>query len=74
MHRKLLLGLALAFAATAAIAIPPGPDEIGEFYFYFDEAGNEVGGASIDCQGHYSEWGVRTANYSAGHRICPPDR
>jgi hypothetical protein len=28
------IGLAAALVATVALARPPGPDEIGEFYFY----------------------------------------
>lgn len=67
-------GLAAAMVATVALARPPGPDEIGEFYFYFDAAGNEVGHAQLSCSGVYTESGVRTANYSAGHMICPPPR
>ncbi len=70
----LALGLAAALVATAALARPPGPDEIGEFYVYFDEAGNVVGQAELSCDGIYSESGVRTSRYSAGHMICPPPR
>lgn len=68
------LGLAVAMVATAALARPPGPDEIGEFYVYFDAAGNVVGEAQLGCDGVYTESGVRTANYSVGHMICPPPR
>lgn len=68
------LGLTAALVATAALARPPGPDEIGEFYFYYDAANKVVGEARLSCDGKYSESGVRTANYSSGHLICPPPR
>lgn len=75
MHRKtaLTLGLLAALVATAAIARPPGPDEIGEFYFYFDQNGEIVGSASLDCEGNLYKSGVRTNFYSSGHAICNPD-
>ena len=62
MRRKtaLTLGLLAALVATAAIARPPGPDEIGEFYFYFDQNGEIVGSASLDCEGNLYESGIRT--------------
>ena len=68
------LGLSAALVATAALARPPGPDEIGEFDFYFDAAGNVVGQAELSCSGVYTESGVRTAKYSSGHMVCPPPR
>lgn len=68
------LGLAAALVATAALARPPGPDEIGEFYVYFDASGTVVGQAQLSCSGVYSESGVRTNRYSAGHMTCPPPR
>lgn len=75
MRNKIVIGLGLAAAlvATAALARPPGPDEIGEFYFYFDENGKEVGSAELSCKGVLTETGVRTNNYSSGHMICNPD-
>jgi len=69
----LALGLCAALAATVAFARPPGPDEIGEFYVYFDATGQVVGEASMDCDGTLHEWGVRTSRYSAGHAFCPGD-
>lgn len=77
MHRTtsrktLLLAVgaaALAYAATA-FARPPIADEIGEFYFYFDENGNEVGSTSMDCEGNFSQSGVLTSNYSRGIAFC----
>ncbi|MGO1001526.1 DUF6289 family protein [Lysobacter sp. CA196] len=66
------LGLVAALVATVALARPPGPDEIGEFYVYFDAAGKVVGQAQLSCEGVYSESGVRTASYSAGHMVCNP--
>jgi hypothetical protein len=69
----LALGLAASLIATAALARPPGPDEIGEFYFYFDANGEIVGEASMDCNGNLFESGVRTNSYSSGHAICPQD-
>jgi len=69
----LTLGLCAAIAATVAFARPPGPDEIGEFYVYFDASGQIVGEASMDCEGGLFEWGVRTSRYSVGHAFCNPD-
>lgn len=68
------LGLSAALVATAALARPPGPDEIGEFYVYFDAAGTVVGQAELSCSDVYTETGVRTAKYSSGHMSCPPPR
>lgn len=68
------VGFAAALVATVALARPPGPDEIGEFYVYFDASGAVVGQAQLSCSGVYTESGVRTANYSAGHMSCPPPR
>lgn len=68
------LGLAAALVATVALARPPGPDEIGEFYVYFDASGAVVGEAQLSCSGVYTESGIRTARYSAGHMMCPPPR
>lgn len=75
MRRKtaLVFGLLAAIAAGVAIARPPGPDEIGEFYFYFDQDGNIVGSASLDCEGNLYESGIRTDFYSSGHAVCNPD-
>lgn len=74
MRKKLALACitAAALYATVAFARPPGPDQIGEFYFYFDEQGEVVGSASLDCDGVYSESGVRTNHYSNGFAICNP--
>lgn len=59
-----LLGLLLAGAAIAGRA--------GEAYsiLYFDEAGNEVGGATANCGGQYLSWGIRTAYYTRNTWIC----
>lgn len=75
MRNKIVLTLSLlaAIAATAAIARPPGPDQIGEFYYYFDKNGQVVGNASLDCQGNYYESGIRTNFYSNGYAICNPN-
>lgn len=75
MRRKtaLIFGLLAAIAAGVAVARPPGPDEIGEFYFYFDQDGNIVGSASLDCEGNLYESGIRTNAYSSGHAVCNPD-
>lgn len=69
----LALGLAASLVATVALARPPGPDEIGEFYFYFDANGKIVGSASMDCDGNLFEEGIRTNSYSSGHAVCNPD-
>jgi hypothetical protein len=68
------IGLAAALVATVALARPPGPDEIGEFYFYYDANGDVVGSAELSCAGVLTESGVRTAKYSSGHMFCPPPR
>ncbi|WP_147300659.1 DUF6289 family protein [Lysobacter silvisoli] len=59
-----LLGLLLAGAAVAGRA--------GEAYsvIYFDDAGNEVGGATANCGGQYVSWGERTDNYVRRTWIC----
>lgn len=76
MHHRLrtvfALALGSALFATAALARPPGPDQIGEFFVYFDAAGNVVGQASMDCSGVLHESGVRTSRYSTGYAICDP--
>lgn len=73
MRRLIALGLGAALFAGSALAIPPGPDEIGEFYVYFNASGQVVGQASMDCDGVLHETGVRTNRYSAGHAVCNPD-
>lgn len=70
----LAAGTAALLYATAAAARPPVADEIGEFYAYFDEAGQQVGSSSMDCEGNYAQGGVLTARYSNGYAFCPPDR
>jgi len=59
-----LLGLLLAGAAVAGRA--------GEAYsmIYFDDAGNEVGGATANCGGQYLSWGIRTTHYTRNTWIC----
>lgn len=73
MRRLIALGLGAALFATTALARPPGPDEIGEFYVYFNASGQIVGQASMDCEGVLHETGVRTSRYSAGYTFCNPD-
>lgn len=68
----LSLGLLAALIATAAIARPPGPEVAGEFYVYFDQNGEVVGHASLDCQGDYHQSGTLTNFYSNGYAICNP--
>jgi hypothetical protein len=69
----LALGAAALVYASSAFARPPIADEIGEFYFYYDEQGNEVGSTSMDCDGNFSQSGELSARYSRGYLICPPD-
>lgn len=59
-----LLGLLMAGVAVAGRA--------GEGYsvLYFDEAGNEVGGATANCGGQYASWGIRTTHYQRNTWIC----
>jgi hypothetical protein len=68
----LMFGLATTLVATAALARPPIADEIGEFYIYFDDAGNVVGQSAMDCEGKYYQSGVLTSRYSRGKAICNP--
>lgn len=72
MRKMIALALGVTLYAGIALARPPGPDEIGEFYVYFDAAGQVVGEASMDCQGNLHETGVRTNRYSVGYAICLP--
>lgn len=73
MRKMIVIALGIALYAGAALARPPGPDEIGEFFVYFDAAGQVVGEASVDCQGNLHETGVRTNRYSSGYAICLPN-
>lgn len=72
MRKMIALTLGIALYAGTALARPPGPDGIGEFYVYFDAAGQVVGEASMDCQGNLHETGARTNRYSVGYAICLP--
>jgi len=71
-RRPLLLALAAALVVGAAIAAPPGPTAIGDFYYYFDASGNTIGYRAIDCYGNYSAWGTTSNRYSVGHAYCVP--
>lgn len=64
------MALAAALAATAALAAPPGPKYWGDIYVYFDEQGQEVGRASIDCDGVLHRSGQVTSHYSYGQATC----
>ncbi len=66
----LALGLGALVYASSAFARPPIADEIGEFYFYYDEQGNAVGSTSMDCDGNFYQSGVLTSNYSRGIAFC----
>lgn len=74
MRLKIALAIGLAASAIAATATAayPGPDEIGEFYVYFDDSGNVVGRAAMDCEGNLTSSGRRTDNYSVGYAYCNP--
>lgn len=69
----LAFGASALLYATIASARPPVADELGEFYAYFDESGNQVGSSSLDCDGNYSQSGRLTARYSNGYAFCPTD-
>lgn len=73
MRRLIALGLGAALFAGSALAIPPGPDEIGEFYFYYNRSGQIVGQASMDCQGVLHQTGVRSNIFGKGYFVCNPD-
>ncbi|RPE77289.1 DUF6289 family protein [Vulcaniibacterium tengchongense] len=66
------LGLSAAMAMGAAIAAigPTGP---GQFYYYFDDAGNVVGYQAIGCDGSREAWGTFTRNYQDGYFLCEPE-
>jgi hypothetical protein len=69
--------IAFAFAAScvigAAIAAPPGPTAIGEFYYYFDANGNNIGYRTIKCDGTRIGWGKTSTRYSNGYALCLPE-
>ncbi len=71
-RRPLLLALATALVIGAAAAAAPGPTAIGEFYYYFDAAGNTIGYRAIDCHGNYTAWGKTSTRYSNGYALCLP--
>ena len=60
----MLLGLCTAGTVLAGRA--------GEGYsiLYFDEFGEEVGGATATCGGQYSSWGIRTSTYTRHTWVC----
>lgn len=68
----LILGLVATTVAGYAIAAigPTGP---GQFYYYYDSAGNVVGYQAIDCHGNHTSWGKFTKNYADGVFLCDPD-
>ncbi|MBW8849225.1 MAG: hypothetical protein JF600_00465 [Xanthomonadales bacterium] len=69
---RIALALAAACAIGAAVAAAPGPTHNGEFYYYFDTAGNTVGYRAINCDGTYVSWGKTSTRYSNGYMICDP--
>lgn len=72
--RKTALALGLFAATAAGIAFAAvGPTGPGQFYYYFDNAGQVVGYQAIDCQGNHTSWGKFTRNYADGVFICDPD-
>lgn len=71
-RRPLLLALAAALIIGTAAAAAPGPTAIGEFYYYFDAAGNTIGYRAIDCHGNYTAWGKTSTRYSNGYALCLP--
>ena len=73
MRRLIALGLGAALYAGSALAIPPGPDEIGEFYVYFSRTGQIVGQATMSCEGVLHQTGVRTNLFGNGYFVCDPD-
>lgn len=71
LGRPLLAALA-ALAVGVAIAAAPGPTAIGEFYYYYDASGNQVGYRAIRCDGTYVAWGKTSTRYSNGYALCLP--
>ncbi len=67
------LALTTAFVIGAAIAAPPGPTSIGEFYYYFDAAGKVIGYRAIKCDGTFVSTGKTSTRYSNGYALCNPD-
>ncbi|MFZ5638209.1 MAG: DUF6289 family protein [Pseudomonadota bacterium] len=70
---RIALAFGAALAIGAAVAAAPGPTSIGEFYYYFDAAGNTIGYRAIDCNGNYTAWGKTSARYSNGYALCLPN-
>lgn len=73
--RKSLAGTAFAAAiAVSAYAYAAvGPTGPGQFYRYYDDAGQLVGYQAIHCDGTREAWGTFTRNYADGIFICDPD-
>ena len=72
MKKKALFSAMLisSLFAFQALATGPTPDELGEFYVYYDEEGNGVGRASMDCEGNIGGGGQVTENYYHGYFSC----
>ena len=74
MRKSALLGLGLATLAVAGAAIAAiGPTGPGQFYYYYNDAGQVVGYQAIRCDGSREAWGKATRNYADGYFLCDPD-
>jgi Family of unknown function (DUF6289) len=69
MRRKLVIGLGLAVALAAGLAVAkPNNGDLG---VYLDDSGNVVGTFSVSCDGVFSYEGTRTANgVTNGQLFC----
>ncbi|GEM_PF-726089 len=72
-RRALALAIATSFLIGIAVAAAPGPTSNGEFYYYFDAAGNTIGYRAINCNGIRTGWGKTSVRYSNGYALCLPN-
>lgn len=69
MRKKLLIGLGLATALTAGLAIAKHRN--GDMGVYLDDQGNVVGSFVVSCDGVFSYEGTRTSNFVVnGQLFC----
>lgn len=71
MRIKLVIGLALAVALAAGLAIAKPRN--GALGVYLDDSGNAVGFFSVSCDGVFSYSGTRTSHpVTNGQMVCNP--
>jgi len=74
MQRKIAWTVGLMAAAVMGVALAAiGPTGPGQFYYYYDDAGQVVGYSAIRCDGTRESWGKATHHYADGYFLCDPD-